>query len=93
MAKEDYTKKKDESKYRMPIVRDSEKSPHYNMRMPDKSTIRKKATRNKENMSRKLKGLNPELEEAVGTLLKEVMADPAASLTDKTKSPRSGAKT
>ena len=42
MAKEDYTKKKDESKYRMPIVRDSEKSPHYNMRMPDKSTIRKK---------------------------------------------------
>jgi hypothetical protein len=34
---------------------------------------------------KKLKGLNPELEEAVGTLLKEVMADPAASLTDKTK--------
>jgi hypothetical protein len=32
-----------------------------------------------------VKGLNPELEEAVGTLLKEVMADPAASLTDKTK--------
>ena len=36
-------------------------------------------------MSKKVKGLNPELEEAVGTLLKEVMADPAASLTDKTK--------
>jgi hypothetical protein len=36
-------------------------------------------------MSKKVKGLNPELEEAVGTLLKEVMADPTASLTDKTK--------
>ena len=31
------------------------------------------------------KGLNPELEEAVSKLLTEVMADPTASLTDKTK--------
>ena len=31
------------------------------------------------------KGLNPELEEAVSKLLREVMADPTASLTDKTK--------
>ncbi len=31
------------------------------------------------------KGLSPELDDAVGKLLKEVMADPTASLTDKTK--------
>ena len=36
-------------------------------------------------MSRKNKGLNPELEEAVNTLLRQVMNDPTASLTDKTK--------
>lgn len=36
-------------------------------------------------MSRKQKGLNPELENAVSTLLKEVMSDPQATLTDKTK--------
>lgn len=36
-------------------------------------------------MSRKAKGLNPELEEAVSTLLKQVMNDSTASLTDKTK--------
>jgi hypothetical protein len=36
-------------------------------------------------MSRKQKGLNPELEEAVSTLLKQVMNDSTASLTDKTK--------
>lgn len=36
-------------------------------------------------MSRKPKGLNPELEEAVSTLLKQVMNDSTASLTDKTK--------
>jgi hypothetical protein len=36
-------------------------------------------------MSRKTKGLNPELEDAVNTLLKQVMNDPTASLTDKTK--------
>jgi hypothetical protein len=36
-------------------------------------------------MSRKQKGLNPELEDAVNTLLKQVMNDPTASLTDKTK--------
>lgn len=36
-------------------------------------------------MSRKAKGLNPELEDAVNTLLKQVMNDSTASLTDKTK--------
>lgn len=36
-------------------------------------------------MPKKSKGLNPDLEEAVNQLLKEVMADPTASLTDKTK--------
>jgi hypothetical protein len=36
-------------------------------------------------MSRKQKGLNPELEEAVSTLLRQVMSDTTASLTDKTK--------
>jgi len=36
-------------------------------------------------MSKRQKGLNPELEEAVSKLLKEVMQDPTASLTDKTK--------
>jgi hypothetical protein len=36
-------------------------------------------------MSRKQKGLNPELEEAVNTLLRQVMSDTTASLTDKTK--------
>jgi len=34
---------------------------------------------------KRVKGLNPELEEAVSTLLKQVMDDPTASLTDKTK--------
>jgi hypothetical protein len=36
-------------------------------------------------MSKRVKGLNPELEEAVSTLLKQVMNDETASLTDKTK--------
>ena len=36
-------------------------------------------------MSKKSKGVNPDLEEAVSTLLKEVMADENASLTDKCK--------
>ena len=36
-------------------------------------------------MPKKSKGLNPDLEEAVNQLLKEVRADPTASLTDKTK--------
>jgi hypothetical protein len=36
-------------------------------------------------VSRKAKGLNPELEEAVNTLLRQVMNDSTASLTDKTK--------
>ena len=36
-------------------------------------------------MSKKIKGLNPELEEAVNTLLRQVMNDPTASLTNKTK--------
>ena len=36
-------------------------------------------------MAKKAKGINPELEEAINTLLKETMADPTASLTDKMK--------
>ena len=36
-------------------------------------------------MSKKSKGLNPDLEDAVSTLLKQVMADETASLTDKCK--------
>ena len=36
-------------------------------------------------MSKKSKGLNPELESAIETLLLSVMADPDASLTDKCK--------
>ena len=36
-------------------------------------------------MAKKSKGLNPDLEAAVARLLRETMADPQASLTDKTK--------
>ncbi len=36
-------------------------------------------------MSKKRKGINPELEDAISKLLKEVMQDSQASLTDKTK--------
>ena len=36
-------------------------------------------------MSKKSKGLNPDLEDAVAKLLREVMADEMASLTDKCK--------
>ena len=36
-------------------------------------------------MTKKSKGINPELERAIEKLLKEVMADPTASLTDKCK--------
>ena len=36
-------------------------------------------------MSKKNKGLNPDLEDAVAKLLREVMADETASLTDKCK--------
>jgi len=36
-------------------------------------------------VSKKNRGLNPELEEAVNTLLRQVMNDSTASLTDKTK--------
>ena len=36
-------------------------------------------------MSKKSKGVNPELEEAISKLLREVMSDPTASLTDKSK--------
>ena len=36
-------------------------------------------------MSKKQKGLNPELESAIETLLKQVMSDEMASLTDKCK--------
>jgi len=37
------------------------------------------------NMSKKQKGLNPELEGAIEKLLADVMSDPTASLTDKCK--------
>lgn len=36
-------------------------------------------------MSKKNKGLNPELEKAIEQLLTSVMSDPEASLTDKCK--------
>ena len=36
-------------------------------------------------MSKKSKGVNPELEAAISKLLREVMNDPTASLTDKSK--------
>ena len=36
-------------------------------------------------MSKKAKGLNPDLEDAVALLLRQVMADDQASLTDKCK--------
>lgn len=36
-------------------------------------------------MSKKIKGVNPELEEAISKLLRDVMQDDTASLTDKTK--------
>jgi len=36
-------------------------------------------------MTKKSKGINPELERAIEKLLKDVMADPTASLTDKCK--------
>mgnify|MGYP006280752669 FL=1 len=36
-------------------------------------------------MSKKQKGVNPDLEEAVSELLKSVMSDDMASLTDKCK--------
>jgi hypothetical protein len=34
-------------------------------------------------MSKKAKGINPELEGAISKLMKEVMADPTATITDK----------
>lgn len=36
-------------------------------------------------MSKKQRGINPELEDAINKLLKQVMSDPEASLTDKVK--------
>jgi hypothetical protein len=36
-------------------------------------------------VSKKSKGINPDLEKAISDLLKQVMADPTATLTDKTK--------
>jgi hypothetical protein len=36
-------------------------------------------------MKRKTSGINPELESAISKLLAEVMADPEATLTDKSK--------
>ena len=37
------------------------------------------------NLSKKTKGLNPDLEDAVALLLRQVMADSEATLTDKCK--------
>jgi hypothetical protein len=34
-------------------------------------------------MSKKAKGINPELEKALNELLRQVMADPTATITDK----------
>jgi len=36
-------------------------------------------------MAKKQKGINPDLEDAISTMLKSVMTDPMASITDKTK--------
>lgn len=36
-------------------------------------------------MAKKAKGINPELEDMISRLLKEVMHDPTATLTDKMK--------
>jgi len=36
-------------------------------------------------MSKKQKGINPELDKAINDLLKQTMADPTATLTDKAK--------
>ena len=36
-------------------------------------------------MAKKQKGINPDLEEAISKMLKEVMLDSQASITDKTK--------
>jgi hypothetical protein len=36
-------------------------------------------------VAKKQKGINPDLEEAISNMLKAVMVDPMASITDKTK--------
>jgi hypothetical protein len=36
-------------------------------------------------MAKKQKGINPDLEQAISTMLKEVMQDSQASITDKNK--------
>ena len=36
-------------------------------------------------MAKKQKGINPDLEQAISDMLKAVMVDPTASITDKTK--------
>lgn len=36
-------------------------------------------------MSKKQKGINPDLESAISALLRETMSDPTTSITDKTK--------
>jgi hypothetical protein len=36
-------------------------------------------------MSKKDRGINPELEEAITTMLRQVMADPESTISDKTK--------
>ena len=39
-------------------------------------------------MSKKAKGINPELESAISKLMKEVMADSTATITDKMRGAR-----
>jgi len=36
-------------------------------------------------VAKKQKGINPDLEQAISDMLKAVMSDPTASITDKTK--------
>jgi hypothetical protein len=53
MKKSDYTKEKGGSategleKYRMPIMRDTDRAPHYKMRMQDKSSMERRQRQTK----------------------------------------------
>jgi len=47
--------------------------------------VQEKSKQGENPMSKKSKGVNPELEDAIAKLLKEVMHDPLATLTDKCK--------
>jgi hypothetical protein len=47
--------------------------------------VQEKSKQGENPMNKKSKGVNPELEDAIAKLLKEVMSDPLATLTDKCK--------